>query len=594
MTTMEKIEALRSAMRRHKVDGVYVPSSDPHRTEYLPAHWRARAWLSGFTGSAGTLCATEAEAALWTDGRYFIQAARQLEGTGICLMRMWQPGVPTVEEWLAEHLPQGGTLALDGLCTSVSQAQKLQKACADRGISLVDLDLVEEVWTEDRPPVPATPVWMLPDETAGRSAGQKLEDLRSRLTELGCNGALLSRLDCVAWVTNLRADDVSYTPFAIAYCLVEKDRATLFTDIGRVRPEVARQCEKQGLLLRPYHQIAEALQALCPGTRLLCDPEETSWKLGRIVEDQPDVCPVWEKDPVIRMKAVRNEQEMRCSHYAHRLDGAAMVRFERELRRRMDNGEGWTEHEAAEYLHELRGRAAECLGESFETIAAYGANAAMMHYAPTAASSARLAPQGFFLVDSGGQYTCGTTDITRTYALGPLTQEERQAYTLVLKAHIAMSRAVFPKGRSGCEIDALARVELWRYGLDYRCGTGHGVGFVGVIHEGPQGLSQDNRAPFASGMMVTVEPGMYQEGAYGVRIENEMCCVDAQQTEYGDFLAFEAATYCPIDTRPLCLELLTREERTWLNQYHEQVCQELKDLLTEEEYRWLCEACRPL
>lgn len=594
MTTVEKISALRRAMERLGVDGVYIPSGDPHRTEYLPAHWRARAWLSGFTGSAGTLCVTRDEAALWTDGRYFIQAARQLEGTGIQLMRMRQPGVPTVESWLAGHLPQGGTLALDGLCTGVAQARKLQEACEPAQIRLSSLDLVAEVWKQDRPPVPATTVWMLPDETAGLSAAQKQQELRKQLAGMGCNAILLSRLDCVAWLTNLRADDVEYTPFAIAYCLVEQEKTTLFTDTRRIPAETAERCAREGLTLRPYEAVEEGLRALPEGTVLLCDPQETSWKMAHLLAGHSGVRTVWETDPVMLMKAVRNEMELAASHRAHQLDGAAMVRFERELRRRMENGEGWTEGAAAGYLLALRRRAAECLGESFETIAAYGPNAAMMHYAPGQDGGAPLAARGFLLVDSGGQYTCGTTDITRTYALGPLSEEERRAYTLVLKAHIAMSRAVFPRGRSGSEIDALARVELWRYGLDYRCGTGHGVGFVGVIHEGPQGLSQDNRAPFAPGMMVTVEPGVYQEGQYGVRIENEVLCVPAQQTEYGEFLRFEAATYCPIDTRPLCMEMLTAEERSWLNRYHEQVCLELRELLTQEEYAWLCEACRPI
>ena len=594
MTTMEKIETLRSAMRRHKVDGVYIPSSDPHRTEYLPAHWRARAWFSGFTGSAGTLCVTQEQAALWTDGRYFIQAARQLEGSGIQLMRMRQPGVPTVEDWLAGHLPQGGALALDGLCISGAQAEKLQKACGPAGIRLADLDLVTEVWKQDRPPVPATEMWMLPEETAGNSPSQKLAQLRERLAGLGCSGALLSRLDCVAWLTNLRADDVEYTPFAIAYCLVEKEKATLFTDTGRIPAKTAEQCARQGLNLRPYTQVEQALRSLPEGTVLLCDPQETSWKMEQILSEQKGVRIVRENDPVIRMKAVRCQAEMAASHQAHRLDGAAMVRFERELRRRMESGEGWTEGAAARYLLALRRQAPECLGESFETIVAWGPNAAMMHYAPDENGGAALQAKGVFLVDSGGQYTCGTTDITRTYALGPLTQEERRAYTLVLKAHIAMSRAVFPQGRSGSEIDALARVELWRYGLDYRCGTGHGVGFVGVIHEEPQGLSQDNRAVFEPGMMVTVEPGVYQEGEYGVRIENEVLCTAAGQTEYGNFLQFEAETFCPIDTRPLCMEMFTEDERNWLNRYHQQVCRELKDLLAQEEYAWLCDVCKPV
>lgn len=594
MTVLEKIAALRAAMEAEGADGVYVPSSDPHMTEYLPARWRCRAWLSGFTGSAGTLCVTREAAALWTDGRYFIQAERQLEGSGITLMRMAQPGVPTVEEWLADRMPAGGTLALDGACTSVSVVESLEKALAEKRAVLRDHDFVSALWQEGRPPIPATEAWLLEPSRAGLSAGEKLHILRERLARQNANAMLVCRLDSVAWLLNLRADDVEYNPFALAYCLVEPKGAHLFIDTSRVPAGVQTVLEAQGVTLHPYGDIRDFLAAAETPMALLYEPAGTSWTLLRALRQNRAVTLSAGKDPIQLLKAVKDETEIAGQKETHRRDGAAMVRFEMELRRRMETGEGWTEFAASNYLTSLRMAQKDCLGASFETIAAYGANAAMMHYAPMEDTCAELEPRGFLLVDSGGQYRDGTTDITRTYALGPLTDEEREAYTLVLKCHIAAARAVFKAGSAGMHIDILARETLWRRGLDYRCGTGHGVGFVGVIHEGPQGLSAKNDTPFEPGMTVTDEPGIYEEGKLGVRIENELLCVPVCETEYGAFYGFEPFTYCPIDTRPLKLELMTREELEWLDRYHAAVLRELGAYLNKEEGAWLEKACAPV
>lgn len=594
MKVTEKIAALRAAMTEYGADGVYVPSSDPHMTEYLPAHWRSRAWLSGFTGSAGTLCVTQEKAALWTDGRYFIQAERQLAGSGIELMRMGQPGVPTVEKWLTEQLPEGGTLAVDGACTNVQAAQRLEKAFAEKKITLRDHDFIEALWVQDRPPVPATQAWRMDDAAAGASTPEKIAQVRRKNEENKADALLVCRLDSVAWLMNLRADDVEHNPFALSYCLVEKDAVRLFINAARVPDEVRAGLEERGVALCSYEETADALCALKPGTVLWYEPAGTSMKLLRAAQSAPQVECKAGSDPVQLLKAVKNKTELECQKHAHRLDGAAMVRFEMELRRRVENGEAWDEWQAGEYLRGLRLAEPSCFDLSFETIAAYGANAAMMHYSAGKQTAAAIEPHGFLLVDSGGQYRMGTTDITRTYALGSLTHEEREAYTLVLKCHIAAARAVFHEGTSGQVIDILARETLWRRGLDYRCGTGHGVGFVGAVHEGPQGLSTRSTTAFVPGMTVTDEPGLYTEGKYGVRIESELICVPVCETEYGKFYGFETFTYCPIDTRPLLTELMTDEEIEWLNDYHAMVRRELDALLSDEERAWLENACAPL
>ncbi len=595
MTVPEKLAALRAAMEEKGVDGVYVPSADPHMSEYLPEHWRSRAWLSGFTGSAGTLCVTKDKAALWTDGRYFIQAGRQLTGSGIELMRMAQPGVPTVEHWLAETLPQGGTLAADGFCVSAAMVKTLRGAFEEKGICLRDEDFITPLWAQEgRPAVPATPAWMLTKEQAGLSAREKLAALREKLAAQKAGAMLVTRLDSVAWLLNLRADDIVYNPFALAYCLVEENTARLFINAARVPADVQAALKAQGVELCGYEEARSALAAMKGPVAVLYEPAGTSWAMLRALEENPAVLLKEGEDPVQALKGVKNETEIAHMKHAHRKDGAAMVRFEMELRRRMAAGEGWTELQAGEYLLGLRRAQPESLGASFETIAAYGPNAAMMHYAPTKEACAAIEPHGFLLVDSGGQYRDGTTDITRTYALGPLTDEEREDYTLVLKCHIAAARAVFKEGSAGQNIDILARETLWRRGLDYRCGTGHGVGFVGGVHEGPQNLSARGTAPFVPGMTITDEPGIYEEGKLGIRIENELLCVPVCETEYGRFYGFEPFTYCPIDTRPLVLSLMDEEELRWLNGYHAMVKAELEAFLTPEENAWLAEACAPV
>ncbi len=591
MNASEKIAALRAAMRESGLDGYLIPSADPHMSEYLPAHYRARAWFSGFTGSAGTLAVTADRAALWTDGRYFIQAERQLAGSGIELMRMREPGTPEVEDWLAGQLPEKGVMGLDGRVSAMSTIATLEKAFAGKGITLADRDLVEDLWTDERPAMPATPAWLLDVKYAGRSAGEKLEQVRATLARQGAQGTLVSRLDSVAWLLNLRAGDIDYNPFAMAYCLVLPGEAMLFIDGSRLPGEAREALEAQGVAVREYGDVEAAIAAVSAPVTILYEEAGLSYRLYRAFQANAQVTLKAGDEPVALLKGVKNEVEIRNIKNAHVKDGVAMVRFAIRLEQALAAGQTVTECDVDAWLREERAAQPDNLGESFDTIAAYGANAAMMHYAPAPETCAVIGNRGFLLVDCGGQYRDGTTDITRTYAVGELTPEDKRFYTLVLKSHIGMARAVFKEGMAGMHLDILARGPLWRCGLDYRCGTGHGVGFVGGVHEGPQNLSARGTTPFEPGMTITDEPGIYEEGKLGIRIENELLCKPSAETEYGKFLCFEPITYCPIDTRPVLPELLSAEELEWLNAYHDMVRQTLAPYLTSEENAWLEKAC---
>ncbi len=594
MNASEKIAALRAAMKACGADGYLVPSSDPHMSEYLPAHYRARAWFSGFTGSAGTLAVTADAAALWTDGRYFIQAERQLAGSGIELMRMREPGTPELENWLAEHLPAGGTMALDGAVCAVATVEKLEKAFAAKQIAVCDKDLTGAVWTQGRPPLPATPAWLLDVQYAGKTAREKLADVRAALGKAGAQATLVSRLDSVAWLLNLRAADIDYNPFALAYCLVTEDAAQLFIDTGRLPGDARAALEGEGVCVRGYQDVEAAIAAIGADTAVLYEPAGLSYRLQRAFLSNPHVTLKAGDEPVAPLKGVKNPVEVKNLKNAHVKDGVAMVRFAMRLEKAMAAGEDVTESDVDAWMREARAAQPDNLGESFSTIAAYGANAAMMHYAPAPDTCAHLAPHGFLLVDCGGQYRDGTTDVTRTYALGTPTEEERRLYTLVLKSHINIARAVFKQGMAGMHLDILARGPMWRETLDYRCGTGHGVGFVGGVHEGPQNLSARGTAPFEPGMTITDEPGIYEEGRLGIRIENELLCKEYGESEYGKFYCFEPITYCPIDTKPVDAAMLSAEERAWLNEFHANVRKTLAPHLTDEENAWLADACAPV
>lgn len=592
-TTNEKLALLRRAMKAVNADACLIPSSDPHLSEYLPAHWQARSYFSGFTGSAGTLALTADSSALWTDGRYFIQAERQLADSEIQLMRMGQKNVPTVAAWLADSLQDGQTLALDGMITSQAFVNDLKKAFGSKNICIKDADLVSGNW-ENRPAVPATECYVHELCYAGLSASEKIGQVREALQKADATAVLITRLDSAAWLTNLRASDIAYNPFALCFMFISQNAALLFIDASRLPADALKMLRENNIEVRGYGEIRSWLKQNTQPETVLADPASVTYALWQELEHNPAFTIKQGAEPVQPLKGVKNPTEIENLKNSHKKDGAAMVRFQMELERRMAAGERTTECDIEAILRNFRFVQPACVGESFNTIAAYGANAAMMHYSAQPATCAVLAPKGFLLVDSGAQYLDGTTDITRTYALGELTEEEKRWYTLVLKSHIDIAMAVFLEGCTGGNLDILARSAVWKHGIDYRCGTGHGVGFLGGVHEGPQSLRITNNVVFVPGMTVTDEPGIYEEGKVGIRIENELLCVKHNETEYGTFLAFEPFTYCPIDTTPVLVEMLTEDELNWLNDYHAMVLETLSPLLNAAEVEWLTAKCAAL
>lgn len=592
-TTNEKIALLRSAMKAAGANACLIPSSDPHISEYLPAHWAARRYFSGFTGSVGNLVVTETASALWVDGRYFVQAARQLEGSEIALQKMGVEGVPTLIEYLTDALGEGQVLAVDGMVTAASTWRQLAGALAKKGASLKSVDLVQDNWP-DRPAVPATPAWLLDDAYAGRTAAEKLADLRAALAEKGASAMVVCRLDSVAWLLNLRADDLDNTPFALAYCFVTPDDAVLFIDASRLPAEAAAALERQGVRVTDYGHLLGSLTGYHHDRTVLVDMAGTNEAIRAALAANPVFTLVEGEDPIQALKGVKNPVEIENLKRAHVKDGVAMVKFQIWLEEQLAAGAAVTEVDVDEKLQALRAAQPLNLGVSFDTIAAYGANAAMMHYHATPDACSTLAPRGFLLVDCGGQYLDGTTDITRTYALGELADNERTFYTYVLKSHIDLAKLQFLSGCTGGNLDVIARAPVWAHGIDYRCGTGHGVGFVGGVHEGPQNLRINNQVVFKPGMTITDEPGIYEEGEVGIRIENELLCCERAKNQYGQFLGFEPITYCPIDLTPVRPELLDAEEKEWLNGYHQMVRELLTPHLTAPEAAWLAEKTRPL
>ena len=588
-----RLAALRSEMRRESIDACILPSTDPHCGEYVPDHWKGREWISGFGGSAGTAVVTMDAAALWTDSRYFIAAAEALRGTEFALMRQGVDGTPTVAEWIGRKLAaSGGTeAAIDGMAAPAAYVEALAAGLRRQGgITLrTNIDLLGRIWA-DRPPLPAAPIQVHPEEYAGETAASKLARIRCRLKAMHACGMLMSSLDDIAWTLNLRGSDVHCNPVFLAYLLLEGDETWLFTDPRKVGREVSKHLQGIGVKNVMYTDIASALASYSE-YNILMDPATTCHTLYKCVRRAEVVAA---PSPVEAMKAVKNKAEIEGFRRAMLRDGVAMVRFMRWLRPAVEAG-GQTEMSAAAMIESLRAGQELYRGPSFDTIAAYAAHAAIVHYEPSPATDAPLRPEGLLLVDTGGQYLDGTTDITRTIALGPVSDEERRVYTLVLKAHIALERAVFPSGASGTQIDALAREPLWREGMNYLHGTGHGVGCYLNVHEGPHQIRMEWKpAPLLPGMTVTDEPGIYIEGSFGVRTENTLLIVPHSETEFGRFLAFEPLTLCPIDKEPIVVSMLTDGERRWLDGYHHTVYSRLAPLLADDERRWLADACSPL
>ena len=595
MTVVEKIGILRKLMREYRVEALVLPSTDPHHSEYPAPRWQTRKWASGFTGSAGTLVLTARQAGLWTDGRYFIQAEAELAGSGIVLFKIREPGVPTVNEWLAKTLKAGGTVAFDGQLFPLAAVRDMQKAFAPKRLNLrTDVDFAGLAWS-GRPPPPRGGAVLFDAKYAGQGRVEKFAAVREKLAEKKADCLLLSSLDDIAWLFNIRGSDTANNPVVIAHAVLGRRQALLFVDAVKFAPEAVAELAADGVELRPYEDARAWLKAL-PARQAVClNPNRISGALAdalpkrvRLVEEAVDI--------TTHLKSVKNPTENMHLRKASVLDGAAVVKFFAWLERALAAGETVTEHSAGEKLAQFRRLAPECRGDSFNVICGYQANAAMMHYSAVPDSAARLEPCGLFLVDSGGQYSEGTTDTTRTFALGPVSAEARRDFTLVLKAVIALSRARFLAGTTGTHLDVLARAPLWAEGMDYKCGTGHGVGFYLNVHEGPHSFSQAwNANPLKAGMNITIEPGVYKAGKHGIRTENMVLVTEDGGTESGEFLRFETLTVCPIDTAPLLPGLLTPVECDWLNEYHRQVRERLLPLLPELADRdWLERKTAPI
>lgn len=580
----ERIGRLRQCLREQSLSAFIIPSTDPHSGEYVPDHWKTREWVSGFTGSAGTAVITLDDAALWTDSRYFLQAADQLDGTGIRLMKDRLPDTPSIPEWLGQSLSPGAVVGVDGWVNTIGETQALREALAREGLTLrTDYDPVTRLW-DGRPALPGTPVSIHPLEYAGVACHKKLAAIREKLLARGADGILLSTLDDIAWTLNLRGNDVHCNPVFVSYLLITSQESILYVRAEKLTTEVKAYLAQEGVNTEDYDDLQEDLRDY-PYATLSLDPGRTNEAVRQAVNPLTKV--LLEESPVPLMKAVKNEAEIRGFHAVMLRDGVAMVKFLKWLEEAVPQGNE-TEMSIDRKLYECRAEQPLFRGISFDTIAGYKEHAAIVHYEATPETDKPLAPEGLLLLDSGAQYADGTTDITRTIALGETTDDERRDYTLVLKGHIGLTCACFPQGTCGTQLDVLARQAMWREGANFLHGTGHGVGAYLNVHEGPHQIRMNHvPTPLRPGMTVTDEPGIYRAGRYGIRTENTLLVVPYRETEFGTFYTFEPLTLCPIDTRPIVRSMLTAEETEWLNAYHRMVYDRLSPLLDEEHRAWL-------
>ena len=593
----KRLQALREVMEREKLAAFIFPSTDPHQSEYVADHWKGREFISGFNGSAGTAVVTMDSAALWTDSRYFLAAENQLKGTEYQLMKLKIEGTPTIAEWIGRECDPGAEVAIDGTCSSACEVKDLIADLRKQGgITLrTNLDPLTLIW-KDRPAIPDNPVEIYPLEHAGETAHEKIARIRQALRERHADGMLMAALDDIAWTLNLRGSDVHCNPVFVSYLLIAPNDVTLYINKVKLSPEVEAYLKAEGVGVAPYEEVRKGLKDYF-AYNILLDPNEVNYTLYKSVTREI----VEEESPVKRMKTVKNEREIAGFRSAMLKDGIAMTKFlkwiyewKEESGKRKENTPA-TELSVSAKLEAFRAEQPLFRGISFDTIAAYQAHGAIVHYEPTPESDIPLKPEGFLLLDSGAQYLDGTTDITRTIPLGPLTEEQKHIYTLVLKGHIQIELCKFPSGASGTQLDVLARQALWREGLNYLHGTGHGVGTYLNVHEGPHQIRMEWKpAPLVAGMTVTDEPGIYLAGKFGVRIENTLLVTPYKETEFGKFLQFDSLTLCPIDKAPILTDLLTQEELDWLNAYHQRVFDTLSPHLNQEEADWLREACAPI
>ena len=592
-TINERVGRLRSWMEENGFTAFVFPSSDPHNSEYVADHWKSREWISGFSGSAGTAVVTLEHAALWTDSRYFIAAEKELNGTGFQLMKLRMEGTPSVSEWLASELStyEKAVVGQDGNVNSFAEVAAMEQELATKGNITVqtDADPMAELWT-DRPVIPDNMVSLHPLEYSGESTSSKVSRVRKQLLDCGADGLLVTALDEIAWVLNLRGSDVHCNPVFVSYLLISPENITLYINNVKLPDDVKAYLMSEHIDVQAYESVVEGLR-LYVGKSLLVDMSSTNYSLATAVSFEKVCSGV---SPIASMKAVKNKVEQDGFRAAMLRDGVAVVKFLAWLKSAVEAG-GQTEISLDERLTALRAEQPKFKGISFDTIVGYEAHGAIVHYEATPETDIPVQPHGLVLIDSGAQYLDGTTDITRTIALGELSEEQRRVYTLVLKGHIQLDRCRFPAGACGSQIDALARAPMWREGYNYMHGTGHGVGSYLNVHEGPHQIRMEWRpAPLQAGMTVTNEPGIYLEGKFGVRIENTLLIVPAESTAFGDFLKFETLTLAPIDTAPIVLEMLSTEEREWLNNYHCRVYESLFPYLEGNEKEWLRKATLPI
>lgn len=589
-----QMKLLREKMKEHDIHAVIIPTSDFHDTEYVCDYFGARRYFSGFTGSAGVLVVLDDEAGLWTDGRYFIQAAHELKDSGIDLMKMGMPGTPSIEDYILSHVDQNQRVAFDGRCVSMTDFEMYQKAFKAKNLEVItDLDLAGEAWP-DRPALPQTKTFHYDEKYAGMSIADKLAAVRHAMKEEGAKYHILTKIDEVAWLYNLRARDIPSFPVALAYSILDdENKGVLYIDDSRLDDESRKLLTENNIEIRGYNDIYDDLDKL--EGPVMMDKSFINSRIGRAIAN-----PIWALDPIQLLKAKKNPVEVQGFYEAHRRDAVAMIQFWKWLEDEMAADHTVTETSAKAYLTSLRAKQPEYVEDSFETISAYGANAAMAHYHPDPNNPVVIEPKGLYLVDSGGHYLPGTTDITRTFVVGELTDEEREAFTLVLQGHIRLASAVFPKGACGLNLDIMAREPLWKKGMDYNHGTGHGVGCLLSVHEGPNGFrwrivpERRDSSPLQVGMVTSDEPGLYVEGKYGIRHENLVVTQPYCSGEFGEYLCHDVLTLVPFDVRGLDLRMMSDEEIAWLNAYHKRVYDTISPRLSADEAAWLAKKTAPV
>lgn len=590
-TVKERIDALQMTFLPNYISAFIIPSTDPHLSEYVASHWKSRGWISGFTGSAGTVVILRDKAGLWTDSRYFLQATEQLDGSGITLYKEMLPETPSITDFLCQNLKPGESVSIDGKMFSVHQVEQMKKELMEHNLQ-VDLfgDPLKNIW-QDRPSMPEAPAFIYEMKYAGKSCGEKVAAIRSELKKKGIYALFLSTLDEIAWTLNLRGSDVHCNPVIVSYLLITQDEVVYFISPEKVTPEVDAYLKGQSVGLRDYDEVDGYLKTFA-GKNLLIDPKKTNYAIYSAINPQCII--ICGESPVALLKAIRNEQEIAGIHAAMQRDGVALVKFLKWLEEAVPSGKE-SELSIDRKLHECRAAQPLYMGESFDTIAGYKEHGAIVHYSATPESNATLRPKGFLLLDSGAQYLDGTTDITRTIALGELIEEEKTDYTLILKGHIALAMAKFPAGTRGAQLDVLAHLPLWKHGMNFLHGTGHGVGHFLSVHEGPQSIRMnENPVALQSGMVTSNEPGVYKAGSHGVRTENLTLVCKDKEGMFGEYLKFETITLCPICKKGIIKELLTTEEINWFDSYHQTVYEKLSLDLCEEEKKWLQDATSSL